>query len=241
MAMRGPTRKPKVAEPSPISGARPSPPQPVSHEPSKVQGANRAHPPASRDRLTLRAEGYRKVIHVASAALPALVWILPRPAALALLGATAGAALAIEAARRYIRPFRYAFLRGTRYLLRARERAGLSGATWMAIAYLVAAIVFPLPVAVAAMLYNAFGDGLAAMVGKRWGRHRIPGGKSIEGAAAGFAANFFVGLAVPGIPLPAALIGGAAAALLEILPIPIDDNVVVTLGGGVVLWAVLGL
>lgn len=201
-----------------------------------VQGTSDTVAPARRDELSLRAEGYRKVIHLASAVIPALVWVLPRPAAITLLGVIVATALAVEGARRSIPGIRDVFLRLTGGLLRAPELTGLSGATWMAIAYFVAVIIFPLPIAVAAMLYNAFGDGIAALVGKRWGRHRVPGGKSLEGAAAGFAANLLAGMAIPGVPFVAALIGGAGAALLEMLPIPVNDNLVVTIGGGALLW-----
>lgn len=106
----------------------------------------------------------------------------------------------------------------------------------MAIAYLLAYVLFPLPVAVTAMLYNGLGDAAAAVVGKRWGRHRTSWGKSWEGAGAGFAASLAAGTLVPGIAAPAALVGAAGAALLEFLPIRINDNLSVTLGGGACLW-----
>ena len=214
--------------------------------PNEVIDSTRAPRPPTRgasahpDGLSLRAEGQRKVIHLASAVIPVLVWVLPRPASIGLLGAIVATALAVEVARRFVPSIRDIFLRLTGGLLRTTERTDLSGATWMAIAYLVAVVVFPLPVAVAAMLYNAFGDGLAAVVGKRWGRHRVPGGKSLEGAGAGFAANLLVGLAIPGISPLAAVIGGGGTALLELLPIPVNDNLVVTIGGGALVWMALG-
>ena len=57
----------------------------------------------------------------------------------------------------------------------------------------------PKPVAVAGMLYTGLGDASAALVGKRFGRHRTSWGKSWEGFAAGLATSLAVGLAVPGI------------------------------------------
>ena len=102
--------------------------------------------------------------------------MLPRELSITLLVCAVAVALGVELGRRYVRPVRYAFLRRTRRLLRGREKRGLSGATYMAIGYLTATVVFPRPIAVAGMLYNAFGDGIAALVGPRWGRHRITGG-----------------------------------------------------------------
>lgn len=204
--------------------------------------APRAEAPPARARpAALRREGYRKLIHVASVAVPAAVWLLPWGVSAALLGLGVAVALGVEWSRARSRWARYHFLRRTRTLLRAHERRGLAGATWMAVAYLAALLLFPLPVAVAAMLYIGLGDAAAALVGRRYGRHRARWGKSWEGFAAGAAVNLAVGLAMPGIGAPAALAGGLAASALEFLPLPLDDNLRVVLGGGAVLWLAVGL
>ena len=171
--------------------------------------------------------------------VPAFVWAVPRPLAALTLVAIAAFALLVELSRRRLRPVRLWFLRRTRAMLRYRERRGLAGATWMAIAYAAAAVVFPTPVAVAAMLYTALGDAVAALVGRRWGRARLPGGRSVEGTVAGFGTNLMVGLAVPGIGFVAAAVGAATAALLEVSDLPPDDNLWVVLGGGAALWLAL--
>jgi dolichol kinase len=185
----------------------------------------------------MKRELARKAIHVSSTAVPLLVWLLPRPVAIALLVPVAVLALAIDLARHRIRPFRYHFLRHTRTMLRHHERHGLAGTTWMAMAYAVATVLFPRPVAVAAMLFNGLGDAAAALVGKRWGRHRTAWGKSWEGLAAGLAVDLAVGIGVwmlaPDVlSLGAAVLGATVAAMVEFAPLPLDDNVRVTLTGG---------
>lgn len=185
----------------------------------------------------MKRELARKAIHVSSTAVPLLVWLLPRPAAIALLVPVAVLALAIDLARHRIRPFRYHFLRHTRTMLRHHERHGLAGATWMAIAYAAAVVLFPKPVAVAAMLFNGLGDAAAALVGKRWGRRRTAWGKSWEGFAAGLAVDLAVGigtwmLAPDVVSLGAAIMGAVLAATVEFAPLPLDDNMRVTLAGG---------
>jgi dolichol kinase len=70
-------------------------------------------------------------------------------------------------------------------------------------------------------------------VGKRYGRWRTSWGKSWEGFAAGLSVDLAVGLLLPGISLPGALLGAFVAATIEFLPLPLDDNLRVTLGGGV--------
>jgi dolichol kinase len=139
----------------------------------------------------------------------------------------------VDTVRLRLRPARYRFLRHTRTLLRVHERHRVTGATYMAVAYALAALLFPLPVAVAAMLYNGLGDAAAALVGKRYGHWRTSWGKSWEGFAAGLSVDLAVGLLLPGISLPGALLGALVAATIEFLPLPLDDNLRVTLGGGV--------
>lgn len=185
----------------------------------------------------MKRELARKAIHVSSTAVPLLVWLLPRPVAIALLVPVAVLALAVDLARHRIRPFRYHFLRHTRTMLRPHERRGLAGATWMAIAYAAATVLFPKPVAIAAMLFNGLGDAAAALVGKRWGRRRTRWGKSWEGFAAGLATDLAIGVGLwmlaPGaVSLAAALLGAVVAATVEFAPLPLDDNVRVTLAGG---------
>jgi dolichol kinase len=194
----------------------------------------------------MRRELARKAIHVSSTALPLLVWLVPRPLAIAVLVPVAVLAVAVDVARHRIRPVRYHFLRHTRTMLRPHERRGLAGATWMALAYAAALLVFPKPVAVAAMLFNGLGDATAALVGKRWGRHRTRWGKSWEGFAAGLVVDLAVGLgmwmiAPAAVPLAGAMLGALVAASVEFAPLPLDDNVRVTLAGGagIVLGAIL--
>jgi dolichol kinase len=188
----------------------------------------------------MKRELSRKAFHVASVVLPLLAWLAPRPLAVAVLVPTAAVALAVDVARLRLRWPRYHFLRLTRTLLRPHERRGLAGATYMAVAYAAALLCFPKPLAVAAMLYNGLGDAAAALVGKRWGRHRTAWGKSWEGFAAALAVNLGAGLAIgaldPRFPLAGVVAGAVAAAALEMAPLPLDDNLRVTLGGGAAAW-----
>jgi dolichol kinase len=202
-----------------------------------VEGPRR--PPAAG--VALRRELQRKRIHIATAIVPVAVWYLPRPAAIVMLGAAVAVALAVEWGRRSVPWVRHRFLRLTRAMLRGHERHGLAGATYMAVAYLLALLLLPQRIAVAAMLYNALGDSAAAIVGRKWGRHRTSWGKSWEGAAAAFVVNLGIGVALPGIGLAAAVAGAVASTGLEFLPLPLDDNLRITLGGGLALWAAVAV
>lgn len=191
--------------------------------------------------MRIRRELIRKSFHLATLALPLLVWLLPRDLSLGIALLAAAVALGIDVSRLRLRWPRYHFLRLTRTLLRPHERHGLTGGTYMAVAYALALLIFPKPVAVAAMLFNVFGDSTAALVGKRWGRHRTRWGKSWEGFAAGLAAGGAAGLVVaaldPGLAPLGALLGALVGAAAEFAPLPLDDNLRVTLGGGAAAWA----
>jgi dolichol kinase len=190
-------------------------------------------------RARLSRELRRKSIHVASAFVPLVAGFLARGQLLTLLLAAVGVALAVEALRRWWRPARHLFLRLTRTLLRPRERRGLTGATWMAIAYAAAVAIFPQPVYLTAMLYNALADAAAALVGGRWGRPTLPGGRSWLGSGAFVVVALAAGVLVPGIPLLVAVAGALAAAGIELAGLPPDDNLWLTLGGGAALWGAL--
>jgi dolichol kinase len=91
------------------------------------------------------------------------------------------------------------------------------------------------------------GDGAAALVGRRYGRHRYPfvlaASKSLEGSAAFLLTALLTALplalaAPPGHPplTPAQLgLGALTATLAEALDLPANDNVRVPLVAGLVM------
>jgi len=102
---------------------------------------------------------------------------------------------------------------------------------------LLAVEIFPRPIAAAALGFTVLGDSFAALVGKAWGRHRFFG-KTFEGTAAGLIAcllwSWFL-VATGFLTWPVALAGALVASLVEMLPIPLDDNLGITLFSGYVM------
>lgn len=119
--------------------------------------------------------------------------------------------------------FSYIFRRCTR---KDDER----GFIYFFVGIILTLIIFQnnMPVANAAILILLFGDSASTIVGRRWGKYKIPfkNQKTGEGSLAFFLVGLAVALTqVP--PLPA-LIGGFSGALTEAYS-PIDDNIPIPL------------
>lgn len=114
-----------------------------------------------------------------------------------------------------------------------KERAGyLLGTTNFLIANLFCIIFFSKSVAIASLVFLTYGDAMATIIGKKYGKIRLFKGKSLIGTGSFFATCVVLGIGIkflPGIQLafPVVLIGAFVAAIVELLPIPLDDNLTV--------------
>lgn len=185
-------------------------------------------------------EAQRKAIHVGSIILPLgllyewLPWPRDHAGWRLLLLSLVLVAVALDVlriqddrARRFFRQF-------FGELIREHERFNLLGSTYLLLAALLAIEIFPRPVAAAAVGFTVLGDAFAAIVGKAWGRTRL-GRKSLEGLLGCLAACLAWAsfLALGGhLTWPVALLGASVASLVEFLPIPLDDNLGITLAAG---------
>lgn len=100
---------------------------------------------------------------------------------------------------------------------------------------LLTSLLFPAPVSSAAIASFALGDSTASIFGRMLGKNTLPfnRGKTLEGSLIGF---FFAFLAAAFFISPfRALVGATAAMLIESLPLPLNDNLVVPLITGTVL------
>ena len=127
---------------------------------------------------------------------------------------------------------------------RAEEQFRESAMTPYVISILLTILTFPKTIALIAICTLAIADPLSAVVGIRFGRHRVVPEKSLEGSAAFFAATFAVAFGflrlVPGVEvLQAAGAAGAiavAGAAFEMVPLRLDDNLTIPLLVGFAAW-----
>lgn len=119
--------------------------------------------------------------------------------------------------------------RVTAYAARRRDEGRfVLGPVTMAFGVLFTLIIFPPEAARIGIFALAFGDGIASLAGKLYGKIRIPftSGKSLEGSAACFCAVYLSTLIVCRDPLKAFVIA-LMAMFLEALPIRDYDNLLI--------------
>lgn len=179
----------------------------------------------------------RKLFHLLGGlGLLGLWFLLGRRGALLAYGALLAGALLFDLARLLSPAFASWCAARLGAFLRRREAGRLSGMPTYVLGVALSLALYPEPAAVAAVVFLAFGDVAATGVGERWGRRRV-GDKSLEGAAAFFAAAFLAGLAVRGLlggpPAHVLAAGAWCAALLELLmPRWANDNLLIPLAAG---------
>jgi dolichol kinase len=183
----------------------------------------------------------RKAIHLTFIVLPLelLIPVLPWPRThrefRVLFVALTACAIAIDVLRIHEKRVRTFFRQFFGEMIREHERMSLLGSTYLLLAALIAIEVFPQPIAAAALGFTVLGDAMGALVGRAWGRHRVFN-KSYEGALgcllACLAWAAVVAREAHHVPWPVLVSGAVAATVIEALPIPLDDNLGITLAAG---------
>lgn len=192
--------------------------------------------------LTLGAELRRKAIHLLSAIIPVSYAAgAPRRLIALATGMIVMVALGVELARSAHTRSRDRFHGAVGILLRPHELQRWTGATWMALALLFAAVVYPRDVAIAAMWSVSVGDAGAAIIGR--GIAQLKGrttddAKSLEGSAACLLLSALGAMLLARLTLGESLLVGVLAAAAERPRRPLDDNlrIVLAIGAGILLW-----
>ncbi|MDR2818135.1 MAG: hypothetical protein LBB37_01670 [Endomicrobium sp.] len=165
----------------------------------------------------------RKSFHLLSLLYVFGYWYLPKN--IVILGFSV--AMTIVILLEYIR-FKFPkindfFKNNFKGFYRSEEADKISGVIWTLLGAFIAILLFPNKSMVfASLLYLAFGDAAAALVGRTIGRYKISTSKSLEGSFACFTVCFIIGLFLFNIQF--ALIGAIAATLIEAIPWKLNDN-----------------
>ncbi len=182
----------------------------------------------------------RKLYHLLGGlGLLSLYYLLGRREALFCYGALTGIALVLDLTRLKVPAFNRFVQTRLGSFIRPNEANRLTGTVPYLLGIDLTLLLYRTDIATAAICFLAVGDVAATTVGERYGRTKISGEKSLEGTAAFAVAAFAAGflLRLVGIPLMPWLIlaGALVAAGVELLPLPLNDNLVIPLVSGGVM------
>jgi dolichol kinase len=125
--------------------------------------------------------------------------------------------------------------------LRNTEKSQLTGASYLLVASLISFLVFPRDIAVLSLCFLAVGDPLASMAGSQIGKIKIFG-KTLEGTLVCFTACLVSGLILLKFSIHISwlliILGAFVATLAELVPLRINDNILIPLSAGAVMLAV---
>jgi len=179
----------------------------------------------------------RKIVHNISLAIPIGYHYVSKETALIILVPVFVFYLFFDVLR-FVHPeFRLFFDRVvTSRFLREREHKGLIGSTYFLIGALPTIILFPKEIAITSLYILIISDTAAALVGVLWGKTTLVPGKTLEGSLA-----FFVsGLVIMGVTMRGhevwGCLGVLGATLAELFPFTLDDNLVIPLVAGGIMW-----
>ena len=166
----------------------------------------------------------RKTFHILTLIYVAAYWFLPKNIILTGLLIAVIIVLLGEFIRARNEKFNVFILKVLGGVHRKSEEHKISGLPWTLAGAFLTILLFENKIFVlTSFLYLAFGDAVAALFGKTYGKHKIYAGKSLEGSVACFVACLIVGL----IFLPSwqfAVVGALIAAFIETIPWPLNDN-----------------
>jgi len=118
-------------------------------------------------------------------------------------------------------------------IARAHERRQVTSATWFGLSILIGLLAMPMLAMEVGVLALGVGDPIAAIVGKRWGKTKLRGQKSLQGSlaflvSASSAIALFLCVCHPELAASTvtavSLVAGLVGAITEVVTEPVDDN-----------------
>ena len=123
------------------------------------------------------------------------------------------------------------------FMMRDEEKKGeLTGATWVFVGALFTILLVPDPFNIISLLFLSFGDTFAAIIGTKFPYIKL-GKKTLSGSIAGFFACVTIGLVIDiSITYEIIILGAFMAMLIEILPLPVNDNLSIPIFSGLSMY-----
>ena len=176
---------------------------------------------------------WRRLWHlVGGSFFPVLALFIPKGILLITLGAMTGIFVAWEIVRFASPSVNRWMVSHLGVMLKKEEGFRLTGTTYLLLSSLAVFLLFDKYVAITSLLFLSIGDLMATVIGEKYGR-RIVFNKSLEGSLACLVTCLLIGVLMTRISsamvLPVAIVGAVSATIVELLPIPVDDNLTIPL------------
>lgn len=196
------------------------------------------------NRDSTQGKPWRRLWHLGGGSFfPILALFIPKGMLLVILGTVTAIFITWEIVRFAFPSVNQWMMSHFGVILKEEEGFRLTGSTYLLLSSLAVFLLFDKYVAIASLLFLSIGDLMATVVGGKFGK-RIVLKKSLEGSLACLASCLLIGMAMtrvsPVMVLPVAVVGAASATIVELLPIPIDDNLTIPLfSAGIMTLAML--
>ena len=195
--------------------------------------------------INYRDEIVRKLIHLCSLSIPIIYYFIPQSTAVIILSIITALAIVLDILRHFSPSVGKLFYMIFGFILRKHEvdskKKNLNGATYVFISALVSVIIFPKVLFLTAFPILIISDSTAALIGRKFGRHKFLA-KSLEGTLAFFISASIVVLLTPKLngSITEYLIGIMAAAIgaiVENISFGLaDDNLTIPISVGLSMW-----
>jgi dolichol kinase len=119
-------------------------------------------------------------------------------------------------------------------VLREEEKSTLMGSTYFLFSTLLTILLFPKSIAMVSLLILILSDTAAAWVGKGIGKTKIFG-KTLEGSLAFFFCSLLIVWIYPNLNRFSGSLAALGTAVIEVLPIPVNDNLTIPLAAGTIM------
>jgi dolichol kinase len=190
--------------------------------------------------ISFGAELVRKGIHLFALVIPVGYSLVSFPVAMVGITVPALVSILIDVSRFHNWPLWRCLSKILTPIIRDHEvKGGFTGASYILTTSAITIAVFPKAIAIAAITFIIIGDTAAALVGRRWGRHRLIGRKSFEGSGACLLSLIAVSFLVPNLPWQVGIVGAVVATLAEAFSGRIDDNLSVPIASGLVMLLIM--
>lgn len=191
---------------------------------------------SSQNQISFFHEVVRKTTHMGALVIPGGYYLLrlDQGQALTIMIPITALMLFIDVAR--LRQWRFwtAFARKIGgAIIRHHEMQGdFTGASYILLSACLTIGLYDKPIAIAALTFIIVGDSFAAIIGRKFGRHRFYRSKTVEGTLGCLLGTVIVAILLPDMVLPVAIGGAVVATAVEAYPFGVDDNIAVPLVSG---------